>query len=109
MAQSIRREYPFRLAFLFFLPRRVLDVIIIITTIDFPLYKDIKLYNLRWDVWSWEVSRWDSLFRNYDSTLLFFFTRARKKDVIFQIIFFIFLYLLFNILNKNKHFIYCSY
>lgn len=43
MAQSIRREYPFRVAFLFFVPRRVLDVIIIITTIDFASLQGYKI------------------------------------------------------------------
>lgn len=40
MVQSTRREYPFRLTFSFFVPRRVLDVIIIIIMIDFlPLQR----------------------------------------------------------------------
>lgn len=44
MVQSIRREYPFRVAFFFFfLPRRVLDVIIIITTIDFLFLQGYKI------------------------------------------------------------------
>lgn len=43
MAQSIRREYPFCVAFLFFVPRRVLDVIIIVTTIDFPSLQGYKI------------------------------------------------------------------